>query len=336
MLRIVPLALLTACAASPAGRAAAPPAPAPAPAPPAPRWPTGTFDVRTELDAATAGLLGDRLSATALLLTELDTHPGRALLSLAAVQGLPAVRTLRKVPRLGGKLEAALDAAVAGDAPDRFAGLTREVLALTRVIEVGTTLAVGGADDGEATAVHTLRALAFTIADRRIEVPVPAAAVDAVRPTNPAVATDGAALTLGTHAFTVPYGEMLLTAAGPLVFARWGGPTLPAALAAQVDCPRVAARLAATCELKACLRDAVPEAALATLCDQAVAALAARLEGQITAQRLDVLALEAGRIDRPAADPAATLHGAWTVRVEADGQVATGSAPFTAAPVAAR
>ena len=89
-------------------------------------------------------------------------------------------------------------------------------------------------------------------------------------------------------------------------------------------------------ELKACLRDAVPEAALATLCDQAVAALAARLEGQITAQRLDVLALEAGRIDRPAADPAATLHGAWTVRVEADGQVATGSAPFTAAPVAAR
>jgi hypothetical protein len=335
MLRIVPLALLTACASSPAGRAAAPPATTPAPAP-AVRWPTATFDVRTELDAATAGLLGDRLSATALLLTELDTHPGRALLSLAAVQGLPAVRTLRKVPRLGGKLVAALDAAVAGDAPDRFAALTRDLLALTRVIEVGTTLAVDAADDGEAAAVHTLRALAFTIADRRIEVPVPAAAVDAVRPTTPAVATDGAALTLGAHAFVVPYGEMLLTAAGPLVFTRWGGATLPAALAAQVDCPRVAARLAATCELKACLRDAVPEAALATLCDQAVAAVAAQVEGQITAQRLDVLALEAGRIERPAADPAATLHGSWTVRVEADGQVATGTAPFTAAPAAAR
>jgi len=164
MLRIVPLALLTACASSPAGRAAAPPATTPAPAP-AVRWPTATFDVRTELDAATAGLLGDRLSATALLLTELDTHPGRALLSLAAVQGLPAVRTLRKVPRLGGKLVAALDAAVAGDAPDRFAALTRDLLALTRVIEVGTTLAVDAADDGEAAAVHTLRALT-AMADR--------------------------------------------------------------------------------------------------------------------------------------------------------------------------
>lgn len=335
MNRHVSLLLVTACASG-HGRVAPPPATAARAAPaPAVRWPTGTFDVRTDLDAATAGLLGERLSASALLLTELDTHPGHALLSLAAVQGLPAVAKLRKVPRLGAKLEAALDAAVRQDAPNgaaRFAALTRDLLELTRVLELDTTLAVAPAAADGATAVHALRALAFTIADRRIEVPVPTTAIDAVRPTTPTLTTDGAALVVGGHAFAVPYGEMLLTAAGPLVFAPRGGPTLRAALAAQLDCPRVAARLGATCELGACLRDAVPEATLAAVCDQAVAALAAQVEAKMTAQRLDVLALEAGRTEPAVTGPTAALRGVWTVRVEADGQVATGSAPFTATP----
>ncbi|MBK7072626.1 MAG: hypothetical protein IPH44_10005 [Myxococcales bacterium] len=326
------LALVAACASSsPAADHAAAPAPA-APPPPA-RWPAGTFDVRTKLDVATSGLAGARLSASLLLLTELDAHPGRALLSLAAIQGLPAVAKLRKVPRLGAKLEAYLDDAVAREAPagaDRFAALAEDLRALTRVIELGSTLAVTTPAAGDATATHALRALTFTIADQRLEVPVPAALVDAVRPTTPALAADGAALTLGAHAFAVPYGAMLLTAAGPLVFQPLGGPTLREALAAQVGCPRVAARLGANCELGACVRDAVPEATLAAVCDQAVAALAAQVEAQVAAQRFDVLALEAGRATL--AD--AALRGTWTVRVEAEGEVATGTAPFTAARVA--
>ena len=78
------------------------------------------------------------------------------------------------------------------------------------------------------------------------------------------------------------------------------------------------------------MRDAVPEATLAAVCDQAVAALAAQVEAQVAAQRFDVLALEAGR----AALADAALRGTWTVRVEAEGEVATGTAPFTAARVA--
>lgn len=328
------LALVAACASSSHTTAAASPAPSPAaPAPaPAARWPAGTFDVRTQLDAVTSGLAGARLSASLLVLADLDAHPGRTLLSLATIQGLPAVAKLRKVPRLGSKLEAYLDDAVARDAPAgtaRFAALGDDLRALTRVIELGSTLAVTAPAAGEPTATHAVRALTFTLGDRRLEVPVPATLVDAVRPTTPALATDGAALTLGAHTFAVPYGAMLLTAAGPLVFAPLGGPTLEAALAAQVGCPRVAARLGANCELGACLRDAVPEATLAAICDQAVAALAAQVEAQLVAQRFDVLALEGGRAD---GDPAAALRGTWTVRIEAEGEVATGAAPFTATP----
>lgn len=313
------LALVTACASTRPDHAAPP---APTPAPPAARWPAGTFAVRTQLDAATAGLLGDRLAASVLLLTELDTHPGHALLSLAAVQGLPAVATLRKVPRLGAKLEAHLDDAVRADAPAgaaRFATLTRDLLALTRVLELSSTLAVDAPTAGTATATHGLRGLAFTRADRRIDVPVPGGLVDRVPPTAPVLATDGAALTLGPHAFALPYGAMLLTAAGPLVFEPLGGPTLRTALAAQLGCPRVAARLAATCELGICVRDAVPEASLVDVCDRAVAALADAVEAQITAQRFDVLALDAGRAAPAATDPA-VLDGTWTVRVESDGR----------------
>ncbi|MBL8626386.1 MAG: hypothetical protein JNK64_34035 [Myxococcales bacterium] len=337
MSRRASLLLITACASSGHGRVSSPPAPTTAPAP-AVRWSTGTFDVRTELDVATSGLAGARLSASLLTLAELDAHPGHALLSLAAIQGLPAVAKLRKVPRLGAKLEAYLDDAVAREAPAgsaRFAALGEDLRALTRVIELGSTLAVTAPAAGAPTATHALAALSFTRADRRIEVPVPAALVDAVRPTAPALATDGAALTLGAHAFAVPYGAMLLTAAGPLVFEPLGGPTLRDALAAQVGCPRVAARLGANCELGVCVRDAVPEATLAAVCDQAVAALAAQVEAQIVAQRFDVLALEAGRAELAGADPAAALRGTWTVRVEAEGEVATGSAPFTAARVTA-
>ena len=212
-----------------------------------------------------------------------------------------------------------------------------DLLELTRVLELGSTLTVAGGTDGP-TATHALASLTFTVRDRRLAVPVPAAATGLVAPTTPDLRADDGALVLGPHTFAVPYGTMLLEAAGPLVLAPLGGATLATALAQVIECPAVAARLAGTCQLKTCVRDAVPEATLVDVCDRAVAALAAKVEATIAAQRLDVLALERGDATVTAGPPT-TLAGAWTVRIEADEAVVTGTAPFTAAPaddVAAR
>lgn len=324
------LALLLS--ASACGRDAARHAPA-GPAAPKPPALAPAYRVSIQLDPATAGLLGKKLSATILALRALEDRPGQAILQLAVFQGLPGAEWIGRLPRpLRSKLadwldEALLQKRADGSTPVARAGeVIRQLQTFTQVIVLDTVLETTGS-----AGQHRVRGLRLSAAGRDLTVPLPSDVVGIVPAGAPALTLDGAALALGPHRFSVPIGAMLLEAHRELVLRPAGFEDLAGLLEHAVGCPEVAASLAGHCVLGQCISSLASVETLTGLCRAGLAAAARQLEDDLRGEQLTVLDLQKGSA-RLAGEGAAAPRledGRFTVTITAEGETATGEAPFT-------
>jgi hypothetical protein len=254
------------CGAGPEARTQ----PTPTPAPDMPGTPQGPGEVNNPTPAPTAkysgvysalapidltqngvlpGVIGPALGA----LIELHDHPGKAILDIVAIANIPTVSDLVKnMPSflkdiLSSLLDKLIIDEVYANVPvvDQITNIISGITELAKTVEIHNALTVHApAKDGTAMIDQQVTDVGFKLLDKSTVVAFNAAeklmAHTAMPGTVKAHANAPVAdadLTLGGGKMTLPFGELLLQAAGPLLFGQFGGATdLKGALNNLVDC----------------------------------------------------------------------------------------------------
>lgn len=306
---------------------------------------TGKYTVvsRFEVPAAAAapGPLGDALG----LVHGLAENPARAVLDAAEDAGVPALGTLRTVlpdaleEKVEGWMNAYLVAAEAGGVSPHgeivaLDGVIRSVL-LTWDLRSELDLPAG------APGTHAPTALVFTVGEPIVvEVDATAPVTAATGVTGLVTWPDGAGgaprATVGDHAMGVPFGRYALRGAEAALHARYGVADVRGALGEIVDCPAVAASVAARCVGFVCVGNA---STLEDVCEGGLDALAEKLEAQVLALDYEAIRFEAGTakaegvvVDALAETATAErlTAGAWTATVDLGDEPEEATATFTA------
>jgi hypothetical protein len=147
-------------------------------------------------------------------------------------------------------------------------------------------------------------------------------------------AADGAAVAmLGDHAMGVPFGRYALRGLEAILAARYGTSDVAAILSTAVDCPAMAASVAARCVGPLCVDHA---AELRAVCDGGVAEAASQLEGRILDLDFRAIhfergtAVAAGASLSPAVDPSRLEDGVWTATIDLGNGAEAATATFSA------
>jgi hypothetical protein len=179
-----------------------------------------------------------------------------------------------------------------------------ELDALTAVIEtvvarpdVVSELSVAAPDaTGATSATHRLEELRYHLYDGAVELSVPIAPAPGAAAAIVTEASATARVTLGTagedahlhvgdHSFGVPYGDYVLAAIDQAMIQRYGT-DLRGAFGVLVDCNGMAASVAGTCVLGACVGH---QSTLAEICNDGVDLAYQDLTARIRALRFDAL-----------------------------------------------
>jgi hypothetical protein len=304
---------------------------------------TGTFAVtsRFEVPATVAapGPLGDALR----LVHGLAVDPGAALLDLAEDAGVPAVGELRMVlpdaleSELTGWMNAYLETAtVDGASPHaRLAELDALVRSVLLEWELRSTLSLPEGAPG----THAPVSLAFDSPAGPVVVPL-----DATAPVTAGVGVaaalswpdgpEGAAVaSVGDHAMGVPFGRYALQGLEAILLARYGAADVGTVLSGVVDCPAMAASVAARCVGFVCVGHA---AQLRDACEGGVAEAGTRIRGQILALDFRAIHFERGAATAvgaarsPAQAPTSLQDGVWTATIDLGNGAEAATATFSA------
>jgi hypothetical protein len=248
----------------------APTAPAPAPSPDQPGTPqgpgepinntppptakyAGVYAAVAPIDLTQNGVLPGVLGPALGALIELHDHPGKAILDIVAIANIPTVSDLVKnMPSflkdiLSSLLDKLIIDEVYANVPvvDQITNIISGITELAKTVEIHNALTVHApAKDGTAMIDQQVTDVGFKLLDKSTVVAFNAAeklmAHTAMPGTVKAHANAPVAdadLTLGGGKMTLPFGELLLQAAGPLLFGQFGGATdLKGALNNLVDC----------------------------------------------------------------------------------------------------
>ncbi|HEY2746880.1 MAG TPA: hypothetical protein VGL86_19790 [Polyangia bacterium] len=234
------------------------------------------------------GVLGPALTA----LGELHDHPGQAILDIIAISDIPTVSdAVKNMPQflkdiLSGALDTLITNEVYANVPviDQIAGIVSGITELAKTIDIHNTLTVHTpAADGTAKIDQQVTDIGFTLLGNTSVVAFDAgekmAAFTSMPGTVKAHANAPVAdadLTLGGGKMTLPFGQLLLQAAAPLVFSQFGGATdLKGALENLVDCASAAQTISD--DLDGYLSPALVQ----TLCTSALDAIASEVTTQI-------------------------------------------------------
>jgi hypothetical protein len=230
--------------------------PNPAP-PPMPSY-AGTYEVVSPVDFTQNGVLPGMIGPALGALSQLHDKPGQALIDIVQAAGIPYLSDiLNKVPSfLEAALAALLDDLIKNNlykgypVVDQVASIIQGIFELTKKLEIHdeiTVKAAAGAK-GQVGVEHQLSGVGFTAFGQKtiVDFSQPARAKAKVTTTadlaphaNAPVAD--ADLTLLGGGFTMPIGDLLLQAAGPLLFKNFGNAmTLKDALNNLVPCASVA------------------------------------------------------------------------------------------------
>lgn len=299
-------ALLTGCGAGPEAHTTTPPATGPSEPPGTPQGPgeinnpppkpvanyAGVYTADAPIDLTQNGVLPGVLGPALNALIELHDHPGKAILDIIAIANIPTVSdAVANMPQflkdlLSGLLDKLITDEVYANVPvvDQVTNIISGITELAKTIDVHNTLTVHTpAADGSAKIEQQVTDVGFTLLSKTTVVsfdPTEKAAAYSAMPgtvtphANAPVAD--ADLTLAGGKMTLPFGELLLQAAGPLLFSQIGGATtLDGALKNLVPCHDAAQGISDA------LGGYLPPATVEQLCTAALGAIATEVTSEV-------------------------------------------------------
>jgi|GEM_PF-2894014 len=297
----------------------------------------GVYDVKSLLDFTQGGVLPGITGPALGGLSELHDHPGDAIYTILAGASIPYLSDiLNKVPSFLKKaLTGALDDLIIKNlyqgypVADQVATIIQGIAELSKQVNIHDYLTVGVPNhDNVSVMEHQLTSVDFTYLGAKTTVLFSAAAKanayakvnGTILPhTNAPVADADISIPGGT--FKLPIGEMMLSAAGPLLFVQFGGATdLTSALVNLVPCATFAQ------DISDGVNNVINAADVQTLCEGALGLVAQQVENQIKAITLDnvVLSTVNGKLydtsmKRPAvdyqSDRIAEGKGSWSFTI---------------------
>jgi len=213
----------------------------------------GVYTVVAPIDLTQNGVLPGVIGPALSALIELHDHPGKAILDIVAVANIPTVSdAVKNMPSflrdiLSNLLDKLIIDEVYANVPvvDQITSIISGITELAKTIDIHNTLTVHTPKaDGTATVDQQVTDVGFTMLNKQTVVAFDAkekmaafsAMPGAVKAHANAPVAD-ADLTLAGGKMTLPFGQLLLQAAGPLLFGQFGGATdLKGALNNLVDC----------------------------------------------------------------------------------------------------
>ena len=273
---------------------------------------SGAYQVTSTVEITIEALLPEPAATLVETMRDFSENPGQTLFDAAESAGVPAVGTVRSAlpTALEDKLEGWINAEVAKMSVD---GVPVTQFAATIVAYAETSLSTVAVESeltiAGGTATHRLTTLDLTPAGLDIRLALDAVPADIVTATAPAITTRGT-LTIGEHLFAVSYGEYAWQALEAKITADTGD-GIRATLGAAVNCPLVAARVAANCVLGVCVGHT---AELTSICERGLDEVVDRAHAKLATFRFDVFHLEAGTA---AVSAHGLTDGIWTAEINA-------------------
>ena len=214
---------------------------------------SGIYEVIAPIDFTQNGVLPNAIGGALGGLAELHDHPGDTLLKIVSNAGIPYLSDiLQKVPSFLIKaLASLLDDLIIDNlyngypVVDEVANIIQGIFELTKKLEIHDTLTVHKmAPDGTAALEQQLSGVGFTLLGQKSLATFAGAKKVSmngkITPHANAPVAD-ADLQLDLAMFQLPIGDLILQAAGPLLFSQFGGATtLKDALTNLVPCATVA------------------------------------------------------------------------------------------------
>jgi len=213
------------------------PSPTPTPAPVANY--AGVYEVVAPLDFTQNGVLPGALGPALGGLSQLHDHPGNAIITIVEGASIPYLSSiLMKVPSfLKSALAGLLDSLIIDNiykgypVVDQIASIIQGITELSKKIEVYDQITVHTPTANGAVALEQqLSGVGFTLLGKKAIVDFSAAAKAKAIAKMPGTLTPAANapvadadLRLGSGTFSFPIGDLLLQAAGPLLFSQFGG-----------------------------------------------------------------------------------------------------------------
>jgi hypothetical protein len=270
---------------------------------PAPAVIAGSYTLTSTFGITVDSTLPGPAYEAVTLLQDLRSDPAATLFALLDEAGVPlAQELLDALPgvledQLNDALNGALDGSGLGARIDWLLAQTQTVLG---TFDLVSSLEVP-ASTGHAAGFH--RPLQLVVAGTAVDLP----AADLIS-TPVEIWAEEQDLVLGDHSFGLAYGELTFQALEQLALAETGG-DLRAMLGQAVSCPAIAADVADTCVLGACIGHA---AELQSLCELGLDEAVNQLHEELAAMRFDAVHLASGRA---AVDGASLSGGSWTAEI---------------------
>jgi hypothetical protein len=225
----------------------------------------GKYELYSELDLTSAGLLPEVMNDTLKALSNFKEHPSQTIVDLADAANVPVVPTvINAIPGpIRGLVLGYIDEHVfkalyeAVPVTQKLTGLLDDLASIITRFELVTTLDVPQGDAiGDLKAKHTISGVGYHWSDKRHVINAPELLAKLVEQK-----VDGNAVTLekrsaeletgrlkiGDHTFNVPVGTFTVYAADELAKEKFGVPNLRGALGKFVDCEKLAQDVSTRC-----------------------------------------------------------------------------------------
>jgi hypothetical protein len=211
----------------------------------------GVYDLTAPLDFTQNGVLPGLLSPALGSLAELHDHPGDALINILQNSNIPVVSsTLNKIPSfLLSAFGSLLDNLIINNlykgypVVDQITNIIEGIAELAKKMDVHDTVTVHTPASNKMAVEEQISGVDFTLLGNTTNVTLTTgkkvSTTGTILPHANAPVAD-ADLQLGTASLSLPIGDLLLQAAGPLLFSQFGGATdLKGALLNLVPCASV-------------------------------------------------------------------------------------------------
>jgi hypothetical protein len=328
------------------------------PAAPPPVTLSGRYQLASHLDLTSTGVLPDFASSTLQALSQLKTDPAGAIVNILESINAPIVsNVLSAIPHIVEQpLLNWIDDHVFGalyqglPVTQQIAGMIQDIASLATAFQLDTTLDLADPNEtGDATATHALAGMTFTVADHSLVVHAPDLVANVTQAQLDATAlhivehspdVENGLLDLHDHSIGLPLGAFVERAIDQLMMNKFGQPNLRAALGALINCGAIAHDVATKCIGPVCVGH---EAAIASLCDAGLDAIAAEVKTQLEKITINALHFHDGEAkmwDAPmAGGPTDGVidrldDGTWTLGIGVGGGETATTADFTGTRVA--
>ncbi|MEO8698430.1 MAG: hypothetical protein ABI867_00265 [Kofleriaceae bacterium] len=278
----------------------------------------GTYRVYSQYDLTVEAVLPEPAYETVVALRDFSTDPGETLLDLAEAAGVPGVATLRDA--LPSVLESKLEGFIDDQIPGEVTQLAADLAALGEIALTEFAIDSELVIDGD-RATHRLTAIELSALDQTLALDALPASVTTQTAT---AELAGTRLTVGDHAYGLPFGEYAWRALETACEAQFGAKPR-ALLGARVNCPAVAAAVATKCVLGQCIGHRTE---LTAICERGLDEVVGIVQRKIEAIRFDAIHLGRGTAT---ATGTRLDDGVWTAEINAGQGLRHVPATFTAA-----